>query len=34
MNTFFHMHWLLTSPVGFDLYTDHNSLVFLSAPWP
>lgn len=26
------MHWLVTSPEGFDLYTDYSNLIFLSDP--
>lgn len=29
METTNRMHWLLASDRGFDLYTDHNNLVFL-----
>ena len=23
------MHWLLADPQGFDLYTDHNNLIYI-----
>ena len=26
------MHWLASEPTGFDLYTDHNNLIFLFDP--
>lgn len=26
------LHWLLAKPSGFDLYTDHNNLIFLFDP--
>lgn len=26
------MHWLAASPAGFDLFTDHNNLIFLFDP--
>lgn len=26
------MHWLVSTPSGFDLYTDHNNLIFLFDP--
>lgn len=26
------MHWLLATPSGFDLFTDHNNLIFLFDP--
>lgn len=26
------MHWVLASPCGFDLYTDHNNLIFIFDP--
>lgn len=26
------MHWLAATPAGFDLYTDHNNLIFLFDP--
>lgn len=32
MNTFDRMHWLATAPDCFDLYTDHNNLIFLFNP--
>ena len=32
MNTLDRMHWLAATPDGFDLYTDHNNLIFLFDP--
>lgn len=32
LNTLDRMHWLVTNPDGFDLYTDHNNLIFLFDP--
>jgi len=26
------MHWLVPTSSGFDLYTDHNNLIFLFDP--
>lgn len=26
------MHWVLSNPDGFDIFTDHNNLVFLFDP--
>ena len=26
------MHWIVANPDGFDLYTDHNNLIFLFDP--
>ena len=26
------MHWLLATPEGFDIYTDHNNLIFMFDP--
>jgi len=30
--SFERMHWLTATPGGFDLYTDHNNLIFLFDP--
>ena len=32
MATIERMHWIASIPTGFDLYTDHNNLVFLFDP--
>ena len=32
INTLDHMYWLAATPDGFDLYTDHNKLIFLFDP--
>ena len=32
MNTLDRMHWVVATPEGFDLYTDHNNLIFLFDP--
>lgn len=32
IETLEHMHWLRATPDGFDLYTDHNNLIFLFNP--
>ena len=32
MNTIDRMHWLAATPDGFDLYTNHNNLIFLFDP--
>ena len=32
LHTLDRMHWLVTNPDGFDLYTDHNNLIFLFDP--
>jgi len=32
MNTLDRMHWIVATPDGFDLYTDHNNLIFLFDP--
>lgn len=26
------MHWIVATPAGSDLYTDHNNLIFLFDP--
>ncbi len=32
MNTLDRMHWLVATPAGLYLYTDHNNLIFLFDP--
>ena len=32
MATIERMHWLASSPAGFDLFTDHNNLIFIFDP--
>lgn len=32
MDTIERMHWLASCPKGFDLFTDHNNLVFIFDP--
>ena len=32
MATLGRMHWLLADPQGFDLYTDHNNLIYIFDP--
>lgn len=32
MSTLDRMHWIVATPDGFDLYTDHNNLIFLFDP--
>lgn len=32
MATVDRMHWLLATPDGFDLFTDHHNLIFLFDP--
>lgn len=31
VNTLDRTHWLVATPAGFDLYTDHKNLIFLSS---
>lgn len=32
MATLDRMHWILATPCGFDLFTDHNNLIFIFDP--
>lgn len=29
MDTIERMHWIVSDPTGFDIYTDHNNLLFI-----
>lgn len=33
MKTLHRMHWMVETPAGFDLYKDHNNLIFLFDPF-